>query len=529
MTPPPTPILQTLPPQLLHKIFSYLDSRVQLVAMRETCSLLASIGLDHFNDEVSLVYHRDRFQAITEIAAHPKLAKHMRSLFYMADRSKLLDFEKWDMQRPFPEPSDEELRREEYLEAYGSREIPSRTEEDLATIWREARPTDSECRKGYEIYRALCQDQYKIGRQGYDRDCLRALFEGCPKLREVTVASQRSCMRQLDANRVFAKAMTEPNGDLYWWLEVVHQVLGVAMAAAQSGIELDSLTLLSLSPAIFDTSKGSGVGSDQWSALKTLVRPLRRLRLFLQADAPEEDDGEGTDEDERNELDYESDEPDYEQMYHQFNEVLNTHAHEILSAATSLRVLKLQLPRWRYHDHIEDKYGQLEPVLRKITYPHLYELSLSQCEVHADYLIDLCMRHKATLRRLYLKDMLLLDDHSSFREVFTRLSGQLPNLRQVHLRGTFHGDLTPTGELRFQSTGRHITIDPFRDALENFIVKGGEYPIDDRVHNRIGSPEPVCRYDTPYKGWVQSGLPDDDKEPDDPALDYHSDEFDHYL
>jgi hypothetical protein len=223
--------------------------------MRETCFLLASIGLDHFNDEVSLVYHRDRLQAITEIAAHPKLAKHMRSLFYMADRSNLLDFEKWDMQRPFPEPSDEELRREEYLEAYGSREIPSRTEEDLATIWREARPTDSECRKGYEIYRALCQDQYKIGRQGYDRDCLRALFEGCPKLREVTVASQRSCMRQLDANRVFAKAMAEPNGDLYWWLEVVHQVLSVAMAAAQSGIELDSLTLLSLSPAIFDTSK----------------------------------------------------------------------------------------------------------------------------------------------------------------------------------------------------------------------------------------------------------------------------------
>jgi hypothetical protein len=485
--------------------------------MRETCSLLASIGLDHFNDEVSLVYHRDRFQAITEIAAHPKLAKHMRSLFYMADRNKLLDFETWDMERPYPEPSDEELRREEYLEACGSRALPYRTEKDPMTIWQEARPAESECQESYEVYQALCRDQHKIERQGYDRDCLRALFEGCPKLREVTVASQRSCMRQLDANRVFAKAMTEPTGDRYWWNEIVHQVLSVATAAAQSGLELDSLTLLSLSPSIFDN--GSAVKADQWRALKNLVRPLRRLRLFLQADAPEEGD-----EEEPDEL-----EPDYEQVYHHFNEILESHAHNILSVASNLRVFKLQLPRWSYHDHIEDMYGQLEPVLRNITYPHLYELSLSQCEVHADYLIDLCMRHKATLRRLYLKDMLLLDDHSSFREVFTRLSGQLPNLRQVHLRGTFHASLTPTGELRFQSTDRHITIDPFRDALENFVVKGGEYPIDNRVFDRTDSPEPVCRYDIPHEGWVQSGLPDDDKEPDDPALDYGLDEFDHYL
>lgn len=125
--------------------------------------------------------------------------------------------------------------------------------------------------------------------------------------------------------------------------------------------------------------------------------------------------------------------------------------------------------------------------------------------------------------------VLLLDDHSRFRDVFTRLSGQLPKLRQVHLLGTFHGDSSPTGELRFQSTGRHLTIDPFRDALENFIVKGGEYPVDDRVNDRVGSPSPVHRWETPYEGWMQSGYPDNDKEPDDPALDDNRDEFDCYL
>ena len=74
-----------------------------------------------------------------------------------------------------------------------------------------------------------------------------------------------------------------------------------------------------------------------------------------------------------------------------------------------------------------------------------------------------------------------------------------------------------------------MTIDPFKDALENFIVKGGEYPIDDRDHGRLSSSSLVLRYEFPDESWVQSGLPDDDKEPDDPALDYRTDEFDHNL
>jgi hypothetical protein len=146
----------------------------------------------------------------------------------------------------FPGPSDEELRHDDYLEAFDSRDvprdIPSYTEEDRVNIWREGPPTESDCRESYKMFKALCHDQSDIERQGYDQECVRALFEGCPKLREVTIASQRSCTRQLDANRVFACAMTELNGDRYWWSENVYQVLSVAVAAARSGIQLDNLT-----------------------------------------------------------------------------------------------------------------------------------------------------------------------------------------------------------------------------------------------------------------------------------------------
>lgn len=52
--------LQDLPPELLHHVFSHLPIEDILTA-RKTCSILASIGLDYFGDEVALVYHRDKF------------------------------------------------------------------------------------------------------------------------------------------------------------------------------------------------------------------------------------------------------------------------------------------------------------------------------------------------------------------------------------------------------------------------------------------------------------------------------------
>ena len=89
------PIFQTLPPELLHVIFSQLPIE-DILALRTSCSIFASVGLDYFEDEIPLVFHRDKFRALTEIAEHPKLSKQMRSLFYVVDRCKVKSFERWD-------------------------------------------------------------------------------------------------------------------------------------------------------------------------------------------------------------------------------------------------------------------------------------------------------------------------------------------------------------------------------------------------------------------------------------------------
>lgn len=79
MRPPGRPILTSLPPELLHNIFAWLDLKDALAA-RLTSSLLATVGLDYFGDEIPLVFQRDKLRAVTEIAKHPELAKRMRSL-----------------------------------------------------------------------------------------------------------------------------------------------------------------------------------------------------------------------------------------------------------------------------------------------------------------------------------------------------------------------------------------------------------------------------------------------------------------
>jgi hypothetical protein len=79
-----TPLLATpshsalldLPAELLHEILSCLSLK-SVLAARKTCSALAAIGIEHFGNEVALVYHRDKFRAPRTIARHESLFKRM--------------------------------------------------------------------------------------------------------------------------------------------------------------------------------------------------------------------------------------------------------------------------------------------------------------------------------------------------------------------------------------------------------------------------------------------------------------------
>lgn len=489
---PPKPLFQTLPPELIHLIFSYIDETEAFLALRKTCSLFASVGLDHFPPEIPLVFHRDKFKALTEIATHPKLSKQMRSLFYVVDRCRQVKYETWDSHRPDPEPWVKDdvdcsvrllTKRDVRVFQRDVRKAVRKQEERIASV------PESERRKAYEVFTALCKDVIKVEDEGYDYQCLKALFEGCRNINEVTIGSRVDIRRRMEASRKIVKgAMAIISQDRKWWKAGIRQVLSVAMAASQAGTKLDSLTLAAISPLLFD--KGGNIREDEWCALKALVQPLRRLRLFSFAEPPDREDRY---------LEFDDDDPGVEQTSFLSDDILEAgHLRELLSAAKDLRVLKLQLPNWDYFTGEGPIYTLLAPCLQDITWPHLYELSLSCCAVPADFLVDLCLRHKATLRRLSLYNIQLMEWENGWKEVLTRLSGHFPELRQVKLRGTFY--VSDEYDFSFDIAGfESRRTAPFRDALEDFVVKGGDWPSEDPEVLPDRGDYPDEDYEPPWK------------------------------
>jgi hypothetical protein len=112
----------------------------------------------------------------------------------------------------------------------------------------------------------------------------------------------------------------------------------MAHATDRCGLNLDSLTVAGTSHTIFDRCTDRGRSMSH--ALRALVRPLRRLRLFIQAWPPRTLD---TSEDSSN-SGSESDKEEIAQaVCHQSVSVLEEgHAWKFLAEALELRLLKLE-------------------------------------------------------------------------------------------------------------------------------------------------------------------------------------------
>jgi hypothetical protein len=271
--------LQMLPAELLHSIFEWLDIADVLV-MRRTCEMMARIGLDHFGSKVALIVHRDKFRALTEIAKHPLLSSRMKSLFYVIDRLVLTDHDAWRLQ---------DFKRDcgadtTFFEVMCAHVEPGYDIDKFAT------------------FQAMCADQEDIVKTGYDINCLERLFAGCPNIRDVTVAYGAHRDRELNASHTsYKEALATPGKGLAWANTVARQVLNIADATASNGVKLDSLTLAGTTHQLWDPELRS---EEEAESLKCLVRPLRRLRLYIQNERdiediehPDQDDPPFTDED----------------------------------------------------------------------------------------------------------------------------------------------------------------------------------------------------------------------------------------
>ena len=480
---PHSPLLE-LPAELLHTIFAHLDLEDVLTA-RKACSTLAAIGVDHFGDEVALVYHHEKFKALTQIAKHPGLAKRMRSLFYAVDRFKELSFEEWVDKRVSEEP---------FLADNCSAE------------------------ESYREFLEVCRQQVKIHDERYDYSCLRSFFQGSCNIREVTMVSHAHCERELGAEKTaFGKSMMRPHRDKSWSDAGTDQVCSMAHAIQHSGLQLDSLTIAGVSHTIFDTSTDRGVST--YYALKAIMPPPTSTRVFIQAWPPEliDQDEESEDSDWQPDIDKDLLQSVREQSVSVFEE---GYVGKILAEARDLPVLKLEVP---VLDPYYDASGivRIHRTLRRLESPHLYELALSQCAMRGKWLVDFLLRHKTTLRRVSLRHVSLRERQPSWRNVFTRISCQLPHLNKLALEGEFHRDSHP--QLLFGYASAALS---YSKAMEKFVIRGGAYPSWTAIKRQLlygPSAEESANESVDSVPW---NPPEDDLQPDDPKLDYSTDEYD---
>jgi hypothetical protein len=214
------------------------------------------------------------------------------------------------------------------------REARSATEHDIKLL------------KGYRAFLRTCRDQDEIHRGGHDFRYLRSFFEGCSNIREVTIVSRVNCLRRLNAEyTAFGKTrMLSPDKDKDWRNAGLDQVSALAHAVWHSKLKLDSLTLAGISHAIFlDYNERGKILS---RALRVLMRPLRRLRLSIQAWSPEDVEemfSPSESSDSGSELWGESIGSVRTDSFSVFEE---GNFRKILEVAKELRVLNLEFPRW---------------------------------------------------------------------------------------------------------------------------------------------------------------------------------------
>jgi hypothetical protein len=159
---PSRSLLVDLPAELLHEIFSRL-SLANVLAAHKTCSTLAAIGVDHFGDEMPLVYHREKFSALKNIAQHESLSKRMRSLFYVVDRFECLCYEEWLDRKPRTtnELSIVDDHSPGVIDAEDEKTVTRARQIRAATL---AAGHDIKLRKGYKAFLETCRDQDEIPR-----------------------------------------------------------------------------------------------------------------------------------------------------------------------------------------------------------------------------------------------------------------------------------------------------------------------------------------------------------------------------
>ncbi|KAJ9648373.1 hypothetical protein H2199_001227 [Coniosporium tulheliwenetii] len=451
--------MDQLPLELLHWICNCFDDAEDVQNFRLVNKAFAAIGAEHLVRHVHFFLHEDSFKRLKAISEHPIISQHVVSLFYEADiyDDPMMGFVEWE--------SHVDLRSRVdlgyvYVPDANNDERAKRHERRIVEKFNRTprhQLSKAELRKHYRIYQSLWQQQKRLQDTDQDLAFITDAMKHFPRLRSVVMSSGFWYRTRSEAvKRAFKDSLCYLHGDGPYnsWTEGTRQLKVLLEAALLTDTKLEAVLAGSISWQFFRLDE------DTMVKMISACASLTTLNLMLST---------GQDED--------GDELGVEASWCR-DSMRSGVLRSFLESIPNLRHLDVSFDvsngpddcfPARLGDVIGDNY--VWPNLKELVLGHLDDASETQ-------ILDILKRHRSSLRHFGI-DTIALNPGNSWLSL-------LPKIRDVvQLESAcICGSLSTVDAMGLPEEAWNITPldvaarDEEREELENFILDGGECPLN---------------------------------------------------
>jgi hypothetical protein len=430
--------MDCLPPEILLMICENIEIE-DIQALRQVNRGFAAIAGQYLLPEVHFFVHDQSLDKLQAICNHPIISKRVKSLLYEA---LLLDpheksFSEWEL-----DVQNSDLihaRVDHIVQRYHPEEERQRD-----------RHTRGQLRKCYENYVALHRRQQEILETRYDFECITEAVKRFPALEKITMSSgfwfseRSNAIMQAFEKPSLQKPYVNGVGP-----EGVRQLTSLLLAVAQSEIKLKKLRAGSLSWKVFQQDEST------MKPMTQACKHLTSIKLFLGTEM--DDTKVGLEAAECREF------------------LKNGALRNLLTSMPNLRTLDVSF------DYASDADDTFPAALQDMIpdhhhWPHLEKLSIGCFDAEEWRLLSLYEKHKATLKRIGLCDVMLRGG-GSWLSFLPKIRRILPRLESACVCGNLRAMGLREEESWVIGTPDAFPRDAERKKLGKFVVKGGVCPL----------------------------------------------------